>query len=209
MSSCEVTLDCKVTFQLSKQKEFVMKKLTLAMTIGTLMSASAVAGHHDTKITSDFASLDSDSNDYVSVAEFEREIESSYMAKMDANMDEMVSREEFESFVERNPSMFSDDIVVAVKAEGTTDAVITKQVSTTKIADGDVISKKNKEMRTEMTMSANAKFDNIDMDGNGELSMKELKLAKVTGDFDDMDKNDDDLITKTEYRMYFEAIDTE
>ena len=186
-----------------------MKKLTLAMTIGTLISTAAVAGHHDTKITSNFESLDSDSNDYVSVAEFEREIESSYMAKMDVNMDEMISREEFESYVEQNPGMFSDDIVVAVKAQGTTDAVITKQVSTTTVATGEVISEKNKEMRTEMTMSANAKFDNIDINSNGELSMEELKLAEVAGDFDDMDKNDDDLITKTEYRMYFEAIDTE
>lgn len=186
-----------------------MKKLTLAMTIGTLMSTAAVAGHHDTKITSDFASLDSDSNNYVSVAEFEREIESSYMAKMNANMDEMISREEFESFVERNPGMFSDDIVVAIKADGTTDAVITKRVSTTTVADGDIISEKNKEMRTEMSMSADAKFDNIDVNSDGELSMTELKLAKVTGDFDDMDKNDDELITKTEYRMYFEEIDSE
>ncbi|WP_421132422.1 hypothetical protein [Alteromonas sp. A079] len=186
-----------------------MKKLTLAMTIGTLMSTAAVAGHHDTKITSDFASLDSDSNDYVSVAEFEREIEGSFMAKMDANMDEMITREEFESYVEQNPSMFSDDIVVAVKAEGTTDAVITREVTTKKVADGDVISEKNKELRTEISMSADAKFDNIDMNGNGELSMKELKMAEVKGDFEDMDRNADALITKTEYPIYFEEIDSE
>lgn len=209
MSVSEVNLECKVIFQLSKQKEFVMKKLTLAMTIGTLMSTAAVAGHHDTKITSDFASLDSDSNDYVSVAEFEREIEGSFMAKMDANMDEMITREEFESYVEQNPSMFSDDIVVAVKAEGTTDAVITREVTTKKVADGDVISEKNKELRTEISMSADAKFDNIDMNGNGELSMKELKMAEVEGNFEDMDRNADALITKTEYRIYFEEIDSE
>jgi len=209
MSVSEVNLECKVIFQLSKQKEFVMKKLTLAMTIGTLMSTAAVAGHHDTKITSDFESLDSDSNDYVSVAEFEREIEGSFMAKMDANMDEMITREEFESYVEQNPSMFSDDIVVAVKAEGTTDAVITREVTTKKVADGDVISEKNKELRTEISMSADAKFDNIDMNGNGELSMKELKMAEIKGDFEDMDRNADALITKTEYRIYFEEIDSE
>lgn len=209
MSVSEVNLECKVIFQLSKQKEFVMKKLTLAMTIGTLMSTAAVAGHHDTKITSDFASLDSDSNNYVSVAEFEREIEGSFMAKMDANMDEMITREEFESYVEQNPSMFSDDIVVAVKAESTTDAVITREVTTKKVADDDVISEKNKELRTEISMSADAKFDNIDMNGNGELSMKELKMAEVKGDFEDMDRNADALITKTEYRIYFEEIDSE
>jgi len=76
-------------------------------------------------------------------------------------------------------------------------------------ADGEMISEKNRELRTEMSATADNKFTEIDVDSDGKLTAKEIKVAHVEGDFEMMDENGDSYVTRMEYRAYFEGIESE
>ena len=187
-----------------------LSMITSAVVAATL-SASAFAGHHEEKISKSFNALDQDGNGYIVGSESSGTIDSKLVSKMDTDGDSMVSRAEFNSFVDEKPSMFSDEVITQVKTEGTTDAVLTEEGNPALFskADNEMISEKNKELRTEMSATANTKFTNIDMDSDGKISEKELDMAGVEGDFDSMDEDGDSYITRMEYRTYFEEIESE
>lgn len=73
---------------------------------------------------------------------------------------------------------------------------------------GAVISEKNNTLRTEVTDAANMRFDEADANKDGELSKREIENAGIKGDFMTMDKDGNELITRMEYRRYFEEIKT-
>ncbi|AXT39175.1 hypothetical protein D1814_11045 [Alteromonas sp. BL110] len=187
-----------------------LSMITSAVVAATL-SASAFAGHHEEKISKSFNALDQDGNGYIVGSESSGSIDSKLVAKMDTDGDSMVSRAEFNKFVDEKPSMFSDEVITQVQAEGTTDAVLTEEGNPALFskADNEMISEKNKELRTEMSATANSKFTEIDMDSDGKISEKELEVADVEGDFDSMDEDGDSYITRMEYRTYFEEIESE
>ncbi|MHC6647259.1 EF-hand domain-containing protein [Alteromonas sp. HB246098] len=187
-----------------------LSMITSAVVAATL-SASAFAGHHEEKISKSFNALDQDGNGYIVGSESSGTIDSKLVSKMDTDGDSMVSRAEFNAFVDEKPSMFSDEVITQVKAEGTTDAVLTEEGNPALFskADNEMISEKNKELRTEMSATANTKFTKIDMDSDGKISKKELDMADVEGDFDSMDEDGDSYITRMEYRTYFEEIESE
>ncbi len=60
--------------------------------------------------------------------------------------------------------MFSDDIITQVKTEGTNDALLLEKGNPELFskADGEMISEKNRELRTEMSATADNKFTEID-----------------------------------------------
>ena len=134
---------------------------------------------------------------------------SELVSKMDTDGDGMVSRAEFNAFVDEKPSMFSDEIITQVQTEGTNDAMLREKGNPELFSkdDGEMISEKNKELRTEM--SADDKFTKIDMDSDGKISKTELEAAKLEGDFESMDENDDKYITRMEYRTYYKNLDAE
>ncbi len=187
-----------------------LSMITSAVAAATL-SASALAGHMKKKFTKSFNALDQDGNGYIVGSESSGTIDSKLVSKMDTDGDSMVSRAEFNSFVDEKPSMFSDVVITQVKTEGTTDAVLTEEGNPALFskADNEMISEKNKELRTEMSAMANTKFTKIDMDSDGKISEKELDMADVEGDFDSMDEDGDSYITRMEYRTYFEEIESE
>ena len=80
--------------------------------------------------------------------------------------------------------MFSDDIITQVKTEGNNDALLSEKGNPELFskADGEMISEKNKELRTEMSATADNKFTEIDVDSDGKLTAEELKVAHVEGD---------------------------
>ncbi|BFT31410.1 hypothetical protein D210916BOD24_25860 [Alteromonas sp. D210916BOD_24] len=187
-----------------------LSAITSAM-LAALLSTAAIAGHHETKITTGFSPLDKDGDGFIVQTEAKGAIESETLTMMDSDGDEMVSRAEFSAFVDEKPSLFSDAIIAKVKAKGTTDAVLVNKgtVGLVDGTDGEMISEKNKELRTEMSATADEKFTEIDINNDGELTSEELDIAKVEGDFTAMDENDDKVITRMEYRAYFEEIESE
>lgn len=187
-----------------------LSMITSAVVAATL-SASALAGHHEEKISKSFNALDQDGNGYIVGSESSGIIDSKLVSKMDTDGDSMVSRAEFNTFVDEKPSMFSDEVIIQVQTEGTTDAVLTEEGNPALFAkaDNEMISEKNKELRTEMSATANTQFTKIDMDSDGKISEKELVMADVEGDFDSMDEDGDSYITRMEYRTYFEEIESE
>lgn len=187
-----------------------LSMITSAVVAATL-SASALAGHHEEKISKSFNALDQDGNGYIVGSESSGIIDSKLVSKMDTDGDSMVSRAEFNTFVDEKPSMFSDEVITQVQAESTTDAVLTEEGNPALFskADNEMISEKNKELRTEMSATANTQFTKIDMDSDGKISEKELVMADVEGDFDSMDEDGDSYITRMEYRTYFEEIESE
>lgn len=56
---------------------------------------------------------------------------------------------------------------------------------------------------------ADDRFTQIDTNSDGKLTTKEIEVAEIQGDFDEMDDNDDQVITRMEYRAYFEEIESE
>ncbi|GMM73304.1 hypothetical protein MTsDn5_32570 [Alteromonas gracilis] len=184
--------------------------ITSAIITATL-SASAFAGHHEEKISMGFDALDKDSNGYIVGSESSGVMNSELVSKMDTDGDSMVSRAEFNAFVDEKPSMFSDEIITQVQTEGTNDAMLREKGNPELFSkdDGEMISEKNKELRTEMSASADDKFTKIDMDSDGKISKTELEAAKLEGDFESMDENDDNYITRMEYRTYYKNLDAE
>ncbi len=87
--------------------------------------------------------------------------------------------------------------------------MLTKSVSKKVVSrtDGEVISEKNRELRTEMHATADVKFDKVDKNNDGELTLNELTKSDVKGNFDKMDMDENNLITRMEYRKYFDSID--
>jgi len=186
-----------------------MKKLTLSVLIASAMSLPAMAGDHDHKISTQFSALDSDGNGVLDKEELKDSQLKDMLSKVDSDGDHTITRGEFDGFVDEHPRKFSDDIVASVKTKGTTDAMLTKSVSKKVVSrtEGEVISEKNRELRTEMHATADVKFDKVDKNNDGELTLNELTKSDVKGNFDKMDMDENNLITRMEYRKYFDSID--
>ena len=227
-----------------------MKKLTLAMVIGAVMSTSAFAAHHESRITSDFEALDANGDGMLSKEEVKGSITEDTMSKIDSDSDDMINRSEFTAYIKAKPERFTDELVVKEKANldgkagaarhpvdeqeamGADGDVISEKNRQLRAemkanasrdsmskasamakkdsmgADGDVISERNKALRTEVTDAATMRFDKADANKDGELSKREIENAGIKGDFMTMDKDGNELITRMEYRRYFEEIKT-
>lgn len=86
-----------------------MKKLTLAVIVSAAMSTGAFANDHMDKINSTFADLDSDKNDMVSMSEAENSTVKDYFDSLDTNSDDAISQNEFITYMESQPSKFTQD----------------------------------------------------------------------------------------------------
>ena len=183
----------------------------MSAVLAATISSTAFAGHHEAKIDTSFNAMDTNSDGFIVASEVEGTLEAKTLAMMDTDGDNMVSRNEFSIFVDEKPSMFSDEVITKVKTTSTTDAVLIKRgdVALMEKADGEMISEKNKELRTEMSAMADDRFTQIDTNSDGKLTTKEIEVAEIQGDFDEMDDNDDQVITRMEYRAYFEEIESE
>tara|TARA_B100002049_G_C15922732_1_gene308792 strand:+ start:76 stop:654 length:579 start_codon:yes stop_codon:yes gene_type:complete len=192
-----------------------MNTTKLSSIVGAVLAATVstavIAGHHETKIETSFSSMDENGDGFIVMSEVEGTIDSKTLAMMDADGDSMVSRNEFSAFVDEKPSMFSDEIITQVKTSGTTDAALVKRgnVSLMGNTDGEMIVERNKELRTEMSAMADDNFTKLDTNSDGKLTSTEVAAAKVEGDFSAMDDNGDKVITRMEYRTYFEEIESE
>lgn len=221
-----------------------LSAITSAVIVASL-STTVFAGHHEEKITQDFNSLDKDGNGYIIGSEASGVFNSKLMSKMDMDGDSMISRKEFNTLVDVNPTMFSNEIITELQTNGTNDAVMTKRGHVEAItgtdgdviaeknkemrseeirdakmrkhshgkalvsADGEIISEHNKELRSELSATANEKFTRLDANSDGKLTEEELSMTDSKGDFSEIDKDDDQYITRVEYRAFFKQMETE
>jgi hypothetical protein len=190
-----------------------MKKLVLASLIGTALSASVVAGEGLEKIDTTFADLDNDDNRYISREEADDDEIFAHFSKIDANSDMRISMEEFNRHVTKHPQHFDGDVVASVKAMKhsmvelhDTPAVPPKdekltyelhENAKTEVKD-DVVEKEVK-VETETTIIAKSEFDMMDINSDGTLTKAEASRSGVAKAFDSIDRNDDELISRTEY----------
>ena len=192
-----------------------MKTTKLSTIIGAVLavtvSHSVLAGHHDTKIDTSFTKLDANKDGFVMASEVNGMFKSKTFTMMDIDGDDRVSRDEFSLFVDKNPSLFSDALITKVRTAGTTDAVLIKRGDAELLENkgSKMISEKNKALRSETSIMAENRFSQLDIDSDGKLTSTEVEVAKMQASFDDMDENDDSVVTRTEYRTYFEEIESE
>ena len=121
-----------------------MKIATLTVVIGTVLSTSALAGHHETKIEKSFSALDKDGSELVTKAEAKGTVNPKLLAKMDTDGDSKVSRTEFNDFIDEKPSMFSDDIITSANTQTATQPLMSERKKMSALDDGEMISEKNK-----------------------------------------------------------------
>ncbi|WP_394223204.1 calcium-binding protein [Alteromonas gracilis] len=204
-----------------------MKKLTIATLISAALSAGAFAGNGLEKIDTTFADLDNDDNGYISREEADDDEIFAHFSKIDANSDMKLSIKEFNAHVMKYPHHFDGEVVASAKAmkksmnDGTieTEVVIDSDLdehvasvkdkkmthelrAETKSETGEKVLKKQVAVTTEKTVIAKSEFEMMDANNDGELTKAEASRSGVTRDFDKIDVNDDELITRNEYARY-------
>ena len=74
------------------------------LALAAFMATSALAGSYEQKVKNDFESLDNNSDSYVSQQEAQDKNVSSHFSAIDKNGDNRLSAEEFNRFIEENPT---------------------------------------------------------------------------------------------------------
>lgn len=231
-----------------------MKKLTLALSVSALMSASAMAGHHEDKIAHTFHSLDKDGDGMLTQQEAGDHAIADYFAKLDENSDNMLSEDEYVTYLEANPDMFASEVkdkvqyteakVVAEREEVLDKSPKELKTDETQVAsmDGDYDTEQqdteymDDEMKdsmqsaqahgedamhdvatlgddadlrnhdemtgTDTHVDETAEFAKADANNDGKISVEEAKMANMYLVFEELDENQDDMITREEYREF-------
>ena len=153
-----------------------MKKLTLATTILATLSLAACASSQGLdKIDSDFASLDNDSDGFISKVEADDDNIWGHFSNIDTNMDEEISRKEFNAYMQLNTGKVA------------TDSDVSESAFKADIAKFDKIE---------------SSFASLDNDSNGYISVVEGNDDDISNHFGYMDKNKDKRISKNEFTGY-------
>ena len=153
-----------------------MKKLTLATTIQASLSLAACASNQGLdKIDSDFASLDNDSDGFISKVEADDDNIWGHFSNIDTNMDEEISRNEFNAYMQLNTGKVA------------TDSDVSESAFKANIAKFDKIE---------------SSFASLDNDSNGYISVVEGNDDDISNHFGYMDKNKDKRISKNEFTGY-------
>lgn len=163
-----------------------MKKLTLSVLVASAFSISAFAGSDVDKISSTFASLDNDSDGYISQEEADDDDIWEHFAKIDGGVDgvkdKMISREEFTLYMDK----YSGEVATSTD--------VARSAVEAKVKDLDPIEHN---------------FEELDQDGSGYISLQEAESHTVEKHFGYMDSNKDKKISMDEFGEYTARIKTE
>lgn len=192
-----------------------MNKLTLVTLISGALSAGAMAGDHRDKIDSTFADLDNDDNGYISREEADDDDIYEHFSNIDMNNDMRLSMKEYNTHVTNNPDHFDGDVVASVQvmsdsveevdpktvsAAGNDHKMDAKLHAKSKAESGGKMIEK--EVKVKKTVVAKSEFDLMDTDNDGELTKAEASRSGVIQNFDEIDMNGNELITRVEYSQY-------
>ncbi|QJR82133.1 EF-hand domain-containing protein [Alteromonas pelagimontana] len=192
-----------------------MKKLLLVTVIGAALSACSPAGDDMEKIESTFAELDENSNGYLTNAEVDDEGVASYFTKIDTDSDQQISKNEFESYLQSNPESFEDDIIQTAQKNskgdiepgyargqsGNNDATVNNQSSA---LEQNTAQRTSPAQQSNNGRIAKAEFDRMDVDKSGELTKAEASRDGVNEAFNDIDENNDQLLSRMEYVDFYQ-----
>jgi len=153
-----------------------MKKLTLATTILATLGLVACASNQSTdKIDNEFASLDNDSDGFISKAEADDNNIWQHFSNIDSNMDNELSRSEFNAYMQLNTGKVA------------TDSDVSESAFKAKIAKFDKI---------------DSDFSSLDNDNNGFISVVEADDDNISNHFGYIDANKDKRISENEFVSY-------
>lgn len=238
-----------------------MNKLTLAVIVSAAMSTAAYANDHMDKIDSTFADLDTDKNGVVSMSEAENSAVKNHFGKFDTNSDDSISQNEFITYMESEPSKFTQNAkdnvrYTEVQVEKDMDDVASQSETTVAQADQQAdqsmdhassqaksnMQSMDNEMhavkshgqdkmdgyKTQQTNSdsdiamdseqaaqpkgevvARNEFKMLDANGDGEVTKDEASKVGINSTFDDIDANNDEVLTRKEYKMYRDSEEAE
>ncbi|MGO2180812.1 EF-hand domain-containing protein [uncultured Pseudoalteromonas sp.] len=153
-----------------------MKKLTLASTILATLSLAACASNQGLdKIDSDFASLDNDSDGFISKVEADDDNIWQHFSNIDTNMDNQISRNEFNAYMQLNTGKVA------------TDSEVSESAFKANITKFDKIQ---------------SSFSSLDNDKSGYISVEEADDDDISNHFGYMDVNKDKRVSKREFVTY-------
>ncbi len=186
-----------------------MKKLTLATLISGMFAFGALAADDVDPIESTFAALDNDENGYISREEADDDDIIDFFARMDTNSDNRISHAEYDNFKSSTPEAFEADLLTAsaqteaeiemreqhMDGEDKTNVLVTQteKVETTRELTT---------MDSEVEAKVETDFMKMDADRDGEIARNEAEQPEVLENFDEIDTNDDHVITRVEYQSY-------
>lgn len=156
----------------------LMKKLTIASTVLAALSLAACSSNQGLeKIDSDFASLDNDSDGFISKTEADDDSIWQHFSNIDTNMDKQISRNEYDAYMQLNAGKVA------------TDSEVSESAFKADIAKFDKIEND---------------FKSLDNDSNGFISVSEADDDDISNHFGYMDSNKDKRVSKKEFNSYIQ-----
>ncbi|NMH61540.1 EF-hand domain-containing protein [Alteromonas ponticola] len=182
-----------------------MNKLLTIIAVSTVAAACTPADEN-VKINTNFAELDKDQSGFLTENETESQAIASYFEKIDVDLDNQISVNEFNDYLTTTPEVFDENVQTAAKIELEDNSLSNDSIrSDDNEYNVDEMNAKSEDEfspETDEELLASSEFEMMDIDRNGEVSKSEAARSGIVEEFNRMDENNDQLITMVEFSNY-------